>query len=484
MGRISVSAVQLASLEGADFEEAWEEASSRVGEAVAAGADLVLLPEMWIPGYFAFDSYDSAADSTDDLLGRLSDLAARHAIHLHGGSTVLRRDGRLYNTSTLFGPDGSALGEYSKIHLFGYGSREPEVLTPGDSVTVVQTDIGRVGMAVCYDLRFPELFREMTDRGAEMILVASAWPHPRVDAWTTLARARAIENQVFLVAANGVGPTVSGPSLCGASGIYDPWGVPVARAGDDPGVITTGIDPAEVPAVRRRFRQLADRRILAEGSPRLTFRRPGERPLVMDVDRVQIAGYTGRDAEAVRRYVDKLEKEGIAPPAAIPSVFPVGADRTVQHDTIDVVGAETCGEVEFVLLDTQDGIHVTVGSDHTDRALETESVPLSKQIVPKPVASEAWRLAEVADHWDRLILESWVGDDARPYQRTGVDFFLPPGEILDLVDSSPGTVVYGGSVSSIEGGFDFDPVFRGRLTDPVLDRSIEFTYRARPLEDT
>jgi predicted amidohydrolase len=483
MSLITVSAIQLGSQEGRSLEQAFGAASEAVGEAAAAGADLVVLPEIWTPGYFAFDHYADAADDAESIRRRLADLARHHGIHLHGGSFVERRHDNLYNTSVLFGPDGSALAEYSKIHLFGYGSREPEVLTPGDSPTVVVTDLGRVGLAVCYDLRFPELFREMTDRGAELLLVASAWPHPRVEAWSTLAAARATENQVFLVAANGVGPTLSGPSLCGHSVIHDPWGVPVARAGDEPAVITATIDPAAVADARGRLRQLADRRLLAPGNPRLAFRRPGERPLVMNVRRVDIAGYTGRDRAAVERYVAKLEEEGIAPPASIPSLFRVGADRVVAHDTIDVTGTETCGEVEFVLLVTDQGIHVTVGSDHTDRALEQTSIPLAKQAVPKVVAGEAWRLEELEDHWDGLRLEAWVGQDRRPYQKTGVDFFLPPRDILDLVPGGHGTVIYGGTVSSIGGGFDFDPVFTGRLTDPVLDRHIEFTYRARPLEE-
>lgn len=481
MSNLVVSAVQLESLEGLDLAGALAVVAGRVGAAAEAGAEVVVLPEIWTPGYFAFDQYEAASEHSNTIRDHLSKLAASQGIHLHGGSFVERQDGRLYNLSVLFGPDGSVLAEYRKMHLFGYGSREPEVLSPGTAPTVVDTAVGKVGMAVCYDLRFPELFREMTDRGAELILVASAWPHPRVGAWMTLARARAIENQVFVVAANGVGPTQSGPSLCGTSGIYDPWGVAVAGGGDEPAVVTARIDMSRVADARGRLRQLADRRLVAATRPRLAFRRPGTRPLVMEVGRVEIAGYTGRDVEAVRRYVAKLEEEGIAPPESIPSVFKVGADRVVQHGSIDVTSTETCGEIEFVLLTTDEGVHVTVGSDHTDRALEQQSIPLSKQAVPKVVAGEAWPLAEVADHWDQLQLEAWVGEDSRPYQRTGVDFFMPPDAILDLVGAAPGAVVYGGTVSSLVGGFDFDPVFHGALTDPVLGRRIEFTYRTRAL---
>jgi len=444
----------------------------------------VVLPEIWTPGYFAFDHYARAADSADLIRSFLSDRARTLGVHLHGGSFVERRGDNLYNTSILFDPDGEEIAVYSKIHLFGYGSREPEVLTPGTSPTVVDTSMGRVGMAVCYDLRFPELFRAMTDLGAELVLVASAWPHPRVQAWSTLLRARALENQVYLIAANGVGPTASGPTLCGNSSIIDPWGTVIASAGDEAAIVESVIDMASVGETRSRFRQLADRRLLGPRNPELLFRRPGERPLRMEVEKVAIAGYTGRDTDAVARYVAKLEEEGIAAPATTPIVFSCGADRVVAHDVIDVTGAQTCGEVEFVLLVTEDGIHVTAGSDHTDRALEQESISLSKQVVPKVVADTAWRLEDVSDHWDQLILRSWVGEDRRPYQETGVDFFLPPDVILELVEPVPGTVVYGGTVSSIGGGFDFAQVFEGSLIDPVLGRSITFKYQARALEES
>jgi predicted amidohydrolase len=478
---VRVSAVQLPSLEGKSLDEALE--SVEQATAPLSGSDLVVLPEMWTPGYFAFDAYAPAADSAAEVRSFLSDRARSLGVHLHGGSFVERRQGDLFNTSVLFDPQGNALALYSKIHLFGYGSREPDVLTPGASPTVVDTAIGRVGMAVCYDLRFPELFRLMTDMGAEMVLVASAWPHPRVHAWSTLLRSRALENQIYLVAANGVGPTASGPSLCGNSAIVDPWGTPIAAAGDEAGVVEAMIALENVRDARRRFRQLADRRLLAPIKPELMFQRPGERPLRVSVGLVAIAGYTGRDTDAVARYVAKLEEEGIAAPESTPTVFYCGADRVVAHDEIQVTGNETCGEVEFVLLVTEEGIHVTVGSDHTDRALEQQSIPLSKQVVPKVVARTAWRFDEVSDHWDQLLLKSWVGEDRRPYQETGVDFFLPPDEILRLVEAAPGTLVYGGTVSSLRGGFDFDPVFEGSLIDPVLDRSITLRYRARQLEE-
>lgn len=483
MTEVRVGVIQLRSLEGSSTDEAIEEVATAIA-GVADRADLVILPEIWTPGYFAFDTYADTAAESGKIGAALGEMASTHDIHLHGGSIVTKDEGNLYNTSHLLGPDGAELATYRKLHLFGYGSREPEVLTPGDAPTVVDTDLGRIGMAVCYDLRFPELFRVMVDEGAEMVLVASAWPLPRLDAWNTLCRARAIENQTFLVAANGAGPTTSGPALCGHSAVIDPWGVAVAGAGDDPTTLVTTIDTTDVGAARDGFRQLADRRSFESDRPTLSFSRPGLPPFRFHPERVLIAGYTGRDTDAVAAYVDSLAAKGIEPPAKTPMVFTNGADRVVTHSVIDVMGEKTCGEVEFVLLVSDDGIHVTVGSDHTDRALEEESIPLSKQVAPKVVAGEAWPLDEVRNHWDSLVLRSWVGDtDLDPYQETGVDFFMDIDTLFGHLDepTAAGTVIFGGTVSTLDGRFDYSPRFRGELHDPVLERSIVFEYRTRPL---
>lgn len=485
MTKIRIGVVQLRSMEGETIGTALDEVSTVVAD-LASDTDLVILPEIWTPGYFAFDGYAAAAESSDQILTRLADLARDGGIHLHGGSIVIEEDGLLYNTSHLFDPDGSQLATYRKTHLFGYGSREPEMLTPGPGPTVVDTELGPIGMAVCYDLRYPDLFRVMVDRGTELLLVASAWPLPRVDAWRTLSRARAIETQTFLVAANGAGPTPSGPTLCGHSAVIDPWGTTVAAAGDDPTTFVTTIDTDEVTAARDRFRQLADRRSFDHNEPTLSLTRPGTRPLRFQPERILVAGYTGRDTDAVAAYVESLAAKGIEPPEETPMVFRCGRDRLVTHYEIEVLGDETCGEIEFVLLVSEEGTYVTVGSDHTDRLLEEDSIAVSKQVTPKVVATDVWPLDDVVDHWDDLILRSWVGDtELGPYQETGVDFFMDLDTLFTHLDdpTRPGTVIFGGSVSSLKGGFDFSPVFRGELHDPVLDRSIFFEYRTTDMTE-
>jgi predicted amidohydrolase len=218
------------------------------------GTDLVVLPEAWNVGYFGFDRYADDAEPVDgptvSRLGR----AARSAKAWVLAGSIIERDGdRLFNTTVMIDPQGRITGTYRKIHLFGYGSRERQLLTPGDAIAVLDTELGVIGLATCYDLRFPELFRAMVDRGAEAFVVASAWPYPRVEAWTVLNRARALENQAWLISANCVGDG------CGRSMVVDPWGTPVAAAGERATVLLAEIDLTAAGAARADFPALRDR---------------------------------------------------------------------------------------------------------------------------------------------------------------------------------------------------------------------------------
>ena len=231
-----------------------------VVEQVAArvGDDLVLLPELWATGYFAFDDYAATAEPLDGPLVRaLGAAAARAAVTLHAGSIVERDDaGRLHNTSLLFDPDGTLVHTYRKVHLFGYGSREQELLTPGDGVG----GRGQLALSTCYDLRFPELFRAQVDGGAQLFLVAAAWPLARLAHWQVLLRARALENQSFLLACNAAGRQGE-IELAGRSSVVDPWGTVLAEAGARPQTLTVDIDPDLALRARKEFPALADRRL-------------------------------------------------------------------------------------------------------------------------------------------------------------------------------------------------------------------------------
>lgn len=225
----------------------------------AAGADLVLLPEMWRPGFFGFDDYAALAEPLDgptpQLLGKL---AAQAGVHLCAGSMVERSGEGLHNTTLLFAPDGALLTSYRKIHLYGYGSRERQLLVPGDQVVTCDLPGVRVGLSTCYDLRFPEHYRRAVDAGAELFLVVAGWPFPRVDAWRCLGRARAIENQAAIVGVNTAGR--QGPGVfAGSSYGFDAWGTPLGELDDRPGVLWLDIDPERIRAARTDFPALQDR---------------------------------------------------------------------------------------------------------------------------------------------------------------------------------------------------------------------------------
>ena len=223
------------------------------------GSDLVILPEIWNTGYFSFDRYAQEAEPLDgETARRMSAKAKEHGFYLHAGSFVEKKDGRLHNTSVLLDPEGRRMAAYRKIHLYGYGSKESQILSRGNEVVVVSTPLGKIGLATCYDLRFPELFRAMLDQGAELFLVTSGWPYPRLEHWIMLNRVRAIENSAFLASCNCVGIN-RGARFCGHSMIVDPWGVILASGGDEEGILRAEMDLGKVSAVRGEFPAVSDR---------------------------------------------------------------------------------------------------------------------------------------------------------------------------------------------------------------------------------
>ncbi len=240
-----------------------------------AGHDLVVLPELWQPTGFGYRRWAELAEPVDGPLVRAMARAARDAkVVLHAGSWIetngVGPDGRgLWNTSMVFGPDGSLIATYRKIHRFGFGQGEPVLLEAGTSVVTVdlprpvsgaEGPVVPTGLATCYDLRFPEQFRALLDAGARLVLVPAAWPAARVEHWQLLGRARALENQCFVVQCNTAG-THAGVEMGGRSQVVDPWGAVVAEAGTEETVLSVEIRVGSVEEIRAKFPVLADRRL-------------------------------------------------------------------------------------------------------------------------------------------------------------------------------------------------------------------------------
>ncbi|MFF7204055.1 carbon-nitrogen family hydrolase [Streptomyces sp. NPDC008141] len=226
------------------------------------GADLVVLPELWPVGAFAYQSFEAEAETPAGPTYEVMAEAARDAgVWLHAGSIVERDpDGTLYNTSLVISPTGDLAGTYRKIHRFGFDKGEAVMMGAGaDLATVALPDL-TIGLATCYDLRFPELFRGLVDAGAGLFVVPAGWPARRRGHWTLLARARAVENQAYVLACGTAG-THGGVEQAGHSIVVDPWGEVLAEAGPGEEILTVDLDPAKVAATRDQFPVLKDRRL-------------------------------------------------------------------------------------------------------------------------------------------------------------------------------------------------------------------------------
>ncbi|MFI8349125.1 carbon-nitrogen family hydrolase [Streptomyces sp. NPDC085596] len=243
---------------------------SRTAELVRAqaGADLVILPELWTTGAFAYDTFAAEAEPLEGPTHEAMAEAAKDAgVWLHAGSVPERDpDGTLYNTALVFSPSGELAASYRKIHRFGFDQGEAVLMGAGREPVTVRLPETTLGLATCYDLRFPELFRTLTDAGAETLVVSAGWPERRRAHWTLLAQARAVENQAFVLACGTAG-THAGVPQAGHSIVVDPWGEVLAEAGPDEEVLTVEFDPARVPATREQFPALKDR-VLGLDPPR------------------------------------------------------------------------------------------------------------------------------------------------------------------------------------------------------------------------
>jgi hypothetical protein len=197
-----------------------------------------------------------------------------------------------------------------------------------------------------------------------------------------------------------------------------------------------------------------------------------------------IAGWTGRNPEAVQRHIDELVAIGVAPPKQIPTLYRVARALLTTESVIEAVGATSSGEAEFCLFNIDGQLYVAVGSDHTDRALETHDVALSKQICAKPLSGDCWRFDEVEDHWDQLILRSFATTDGieRLYQEGSVAELLHPRELLSKIEVpfDHGNVLFGGTVP-VKGAMYCAQFFRVELHDPVLGRTLACEYQIKVL---
>jgi predicted amidohydrolase len=264
--RIRVACIQLTSRD--DKAANLERTERLVARAAATGADVVVLPEKW-NAIGGVDVLHAAAEPLEggESVDAMSTWARTHGITLVGGSITESREGRekLSNTSCVFDPDGELVAVYRKIHLFdvevgGVVYRESEAEEPGSEPVVARGEDWSVGLTVCYDVRFPELYRILALEGAELVTVPAHFTTPTgKDHWHVLLRARAIENQYFVAAAAQWGETLPGKPAYGRSLIADPWGIVLAQAPDEETVISAEIDRVRLREIRDKLPSLKNR---------------------------------------------------------------------------------------------------------------------------------------------------------------------------------------------------------------------------------
>ncbi len=212
-------------------------------------------------------------------------------------------------------------------------------------------------------------------------------------------------------------------------------------------------------------------------------------PLSFSVDKMANAGFTGRDQAEVRHHLDELSAKGIDVPDSTPTLYPVIPSALTTETSIEVYGEETSGEIEYVLFVKDDkNIYVGVGSDHTDRKLEELDIPRAKQITPNLISPVVWNLNDVVDHWDDLSMECSVKKNAETllYQKGDLGLLMSPSELMEFVSKKiegplNSIIIFSGTVKMETEDFVFADTFSGLLSDPTLNRSIEFSYAVKPM---
>ncbi len=220
--------------------------------------DVIMFPEMWNTGYALTEIRQLADREGERTKAFLSEFSRKHSVFIIGGSIAELKAGEVFNTIYAFDREGNVISDYSKIHLFRLMDEEKH-LAAGDKPGRLELDGQEAGMMICYDIRFPELARKLALGGAKLLFVPAEWPNPRLHHWRTLLTARAIENQMFVIACNRMGKS-GDTEFFGHSMVLDPWGEVIAEANGEETILFADIDLALVDAVRSKIPVFEDRR--------------------------------------------------------------------------------------------------------------------------------------------------------------------------------------------------------------------------------
>ncbi len=254
---MKVSCIQM-NMKFSDPNENFDRAEQLIAQA-ADKSDVLVLPETWNAGFFPRAELEKYADEDGKLVKeRIGALAKRYAVNIVAGSVVNKKAGGVYNTAYVFDRNGNVIGEYDKTHLFT-PMEEDRYFKKGDHLTAFELDGVRCGIIICYDIRFPELTRSYAVNGLDMLFVVAQWPAVRIPHLLALSKARAIENQMFVVCCNSCG-TAGRTVYGGSSSIHDPWGETLAQAGTGEEILAADCDLSVVRGIRDSINVFRDRR--------------------------------------------------------------------------------------------------------------------------------------------------------------------------------------------------------------------------------
>ncbi|NNG01179.1 MAG: carbon-nitrogen family hydrolase [Desulfobacteraceae bacterium] len=222
-------------------EQRIEHAEAMIDQA--SDADLIVLPELWNIGWYAFDRYKEMSETLEgETISRIAEKAKQVDAYIMAGTIVEKKEDKLFNTAVLLDPKGKVVADYGKMHIPSMAGPEKQYITRNENIVTVKTNIGTIGFGICYDLRFPELYRKMAvNHGVEIFIQPAAWPLVRVENWMDLLHARATENQCYMVACNCAGVD-HGKQYLGHSTIVDPYGMSISLAGLFESIVRAEID--------------------------------------------------------------------------------------------------------------------------------------------------------------------------------------------------------------------------------------------------
>jgi omega-amidase len=240
-----------------EIEQNLKTSITLVEKAMSFKPHLIVFPEMFATGFAYPYLINMAKQYFEELAAFLVNMSNRTGAFIVGGSIPELHEGKLYNTTLVVSPERKILGFYRKIHPFSM-TDENKYFTGGDHIAIIDTPLAKLGIVICYDIRFPEISRKLTLEGAEVLIVPAQFPHPRQHHWETLLKARAIENQVYTVGVNRIGG--NHPEYFGHSMVVDPYGDVVEELEDKEGILVSQIDPTRLEEIRRAMPVLLDRR--------------------------------------------------------------------------------------------------------------------------------------------------------------------------------------------------------------------------------